>query len=68
FFARRRKSEPPSWLPEIGQDVKFLLADVLGGFSGKVSDVDDKGRLTILTEIMKRTVRVHATANQVEPV
>ncbi|MGJ4971037.1 transcription termination/antitermination protein NusG [Bradyrhizobium sp. HKCCYLRH1073] len=68
FFARRRKSEPPSWLPEIGQDVKFLLDDVLGGFSGKVSDVDDKGRLTILTEIMKRTVRVHATVNQVEPV
>jgi transcription antitermination factor NusG len=67
YFARKRKAGQPSWTPEIGQDVKFLVDEVLGGLEGKVSEVDEKGRITIFTEIMKRTVRVHVTANQIEP-
>jgi len=68
YFSRKCKRGGPSWLPAIGADVKFLLDEVLGGVGGTVSEVDDKGRITILTEIMKRTVRVHVTANQIEPV
>ncbi len=68
YFARKRKSGAPSWSPKINQDVKFLLDEVLGGLQGRVSEVDDKGRITVFTEIMKRTVRVHVTANQIEPV
>jgi transcription antitermination factor NusG len=67
YFDRKRKAGQSSWTPEIGQDVKFLVDEVLGGLEGKVSEVDDKGRITIFTEIMKRTVRVHVTANQIEP-
>ncbi len=55
-------------MPNVGDEVRFLLDEVLGGTVGKVSRVDDKGRITLLTEILKRTVRVHATANQIEPV
>lgn len=68
YFARKRKLGAPSWLPNVGDDVRFLLDEVLAGVDGKVSEVDDKGRITILTEIMKRTVRVRVTANQIEPV
>lgn len=68
YFSRKRKIGAPKWLPEVGDQVQFMLDEILGGLSGEVSDVDDKGRITILTEIMKRTVRVHATANQIEPV
>jgi transcription antitermination factor NusG len=68
YFARKRKAGAPAWLPEIGAEVRFLLDEVLAGVEGKVSEVDEKGRITILTEIMKRTVRVHVTANQIEPV
>ena len=68
YFARKRKLGPPSWLPDVGADVRFLLDEVLAGVEGTVSGVDDKGRITILTEIMKRTVRVRVTANQIEPV
>jgi len=68
YFARKRKKGAPAWLPDVGSEVRFLLDEVLAGVEGKVSEVDDKGRITILTEIMKRTVRVHVTANQIEPV
>ncbi len=68
YFSRKRKRGAPAWMPEIGAEVSVLLDEVLGGMRGKVSDVDDKGRITILTEIMKRTVRVKVTANQIEPV
>lgn len=68
YFARKRKHGAPSWLPQIGQEVKILLDEIMGGLQGMVSDVDEKGRIAILTEIMKRTVRVHVTANQIEPV
>lgn len=68
YFARKRKKGGSTWSPEINQDVKFLLDEVLGGLQGRVSEVDDKGRITVFTEIMKRTVRVHVTADQIEPV
>lgn len=68
YFARKRKAGAPSWMPDVGDEVRFLLDEVLGGVDGKVAEVDERGRITILTEIMKRTVRVHATTNQIEPV
>ncbi len=68
FFRRKRRIGAPAWMPNVGDEVRFLLDEVLGGTVGKVSRVDDKGRITLLTEILKRTVRVHATANQIEPV
>lgn len=68
YFSRKRKGAAPSWIPEVGQEVRFLVDEVLGGLQGKVDEVDDKGRIAIFTELMKRTVRVHATSNQIEPV
>lgn len=68
YFRRKRRFGAPAWMPSVGDEVRFLLDEVLGGTVGKVSRVDDKGRITLLTEILKRTVRVHATANQIEPV
>lgn len=68
YFSRKRKKNSPSWEPKMGQAVTVVLDEVLGGVRGTVSGLDSKGRITILTEIMKRTVRVSVTANQIEPV
>ncbi len=68
YFARKRRRGAPSWMPEVGAHVRVLLDEVMGGVDGRVSEVDERGRITLLTEIMKRTVRVHVTANQIEPV
>lgn len=64
----KKKKLADDWLPKIGDEVRFLVNQVMGHLTGRVSEVDERGRITILMEIMKRTVRVRATANQIDPV
>jgi transcription antitermination factor NusG len=68
YFARKRKRKGGAWEPTVGQEVRILVDEVLAGFTGRVSEIDSKGRIAIFTELMKRTVRVHVTADQIEPV
>lgn len=68
YLRQKRRPQMPAYLPEIGEEVRVLLEEVMGGTCGTVCEVDDKGRITLLTEIMKRTVRVKVSANQIEPV
>lgn len=68
YFSRKRKRSGATWTPMVGQEVRVLVDEVLGGCRGKVSEIDSKGRIAIFTELMKRTVRVHVTADQIEPV
>jgi len=58
----------PAYLPNVGDAVRFLVDEVLGGQRGVVADVDDDGRISLLMEIMKRTVLVKTTADRIEPV
>jgi transcription antitermination factor NusG len=67
----RKKKRPknlPIYIPQIGEEVSFLVEEVMGGKRGIVSEVDDDGRISILMDIMKRTVRVRTTADRIEPV
>lgn len=67
----RKKKRPktlPTYIPEVGEEVRFLVEEVMGGKTGIVSEVDEAGRISILMEIMKRTVRVRTTADRIEPV
>lgn len=68
YWRKKLHKFAPAYVPKLGETVSVLLDEVLGGLRGKVAEVDDKGRITLLTEIMKRTVRVKLTANQIEPV
>lgn len=68
YYRARRRKNAPAYIPKVGESVSFLVEEVLGGQRGKVSDIDEQGRITILMEIMKRTVRVRTTADRIEPV
>jgi hypothetical protein len=58
----------PVYTPKVGEEVRFMVDEVLGGRRGTVADIDDEGRISLLMEIMKRTVRVKTTADRIEPV
>jgi hypothetical protein len=64
----RSKGRTDVVIPKVGDNVKFLVDEVLGGQRGVVADVDEDGRISLLMEIMKRTVRVKTTADRIEPV
>lgn len=69
YFSKKNRLGAPGWMPEIGEKVRFLLDDVFGGQEATVSEIDDKGRITLLHELMKRTVRqTHVSANRIGPV
>lgn len=70
YRSKKRKRSPnvPAYIPNIGEEVSFLVEEALGGKRGTVADVDVDGRITILMEIMKRTVRVKTTSDRIEPV
>lgn len=68
MYLRQRGRPTIAFLPKIGEAVRFLVDEVLGGQRGIVSEVDDDGRISLLVEIMKRTVRVKTTADRIEPV
>ena len=68
YFRRKRRLGIPDYVPNVGDQVRILLDELLGGMTCTVAEVDEKGRITILAEIMKRAVRVKVTANQIEPV
>jgi transcription antitermination factor NusG len=65
---KKRQGQPPAWLPSVGDEVQVLVDEVLGGARGIVESVDERGRIVLLTEIMKRTGRLKLTAGQIEPV
>jgi transcription antitermination factor NusG len=68
YFHRKRRTTS-RYIPNIGDDVSVIVNQILGSsLRGKVSKIDDRGRIEILAEIMKRTVRIETTANQIEPV
>ncbi|WP_257165215.1 transcription termination/antitermination protein NusG [Bradyrhizobium sp. SRS-191] len=64
----RAKGRKTGYLPKVGDEVSVLVDEVLGGMKGRVDAVDERGRITLLTELMRRTVRVKLNANQIEPV
>lgn len=68
YYRKRKRKNAPLYIPNVGEEVSFLVEEVLGGQRGTVADVDDDGRITILMEIMKRTVRVKTTSDRIEPV
>lgn len=68
YLRKKFKKQISGYRPQIGEEVRILVDELLGGMTGKVSEMDSSGRITILTELMKRTVRVKLTANQIEPV
>lgn len=68
YWREAKRKMVDNWLPNVGDEVRFLVDGVMAGRTGKVDGVDDLGRITILMDIMKRTVRVRATANQIDPV
>jgi hypothetical protein len=68
YFRQRERKNAPAYMPKIGETVSFLVDEVLGGRRGTVAEVDDEGRISLLMEIMKRTVRVKTTADRIEPV
>lgn len=43
------------------------VCTLVDGLIGTIAEMDDKGRITLFVEIMKRTVRVKLSADQVEP-
>jgi hypothetical protein len=65
---KKRPKTAAAYIPEVGEEVRFLVEEVMGGKTGIVSEVDEAGRISILMEIMKRTVRVRTTADRIEPV
>lgn len=68
LWKKKRPKTLPAYIPDVGEEVMFLVGEVLGGQRGTVSEVDDDGRISILMEIMKRTVHVKTTADRIEPV
>ncbi len=68
YYRQRGRAGAPAYLPSVGDAVRFLVDEVLGGQRGVVADVDDDGRIGLLMEIMKRTVRVKTTSDRIEPV
>jgi hypothetical protein len=68
YYRESKRQNVPFYMPKVGEDVSFLVEEVLGGKRGRVEEVDDEGRITLLIEIMKRTVRVRTTADRIEPV
>ncbi|MDO9441371.1 MAG: transcription termination/antitermination NusG family protein [Beijerinckiaceae bacterium] len=68
LYERRKPLPKSAYEPAIGDAVEVLLTKFTGSVSGRVSEVDERGRITLLVEIMKRQVRVHATADQITPV
>lgn len=68
YYRSKKRKNAPVYIPTIGEEVSFLVEEVLGGQRGTVAEVDDDGRITILMEIMKRTVRVKTTSDRIEPV
>lgn len=68
YYRAKGRKNVPFLLPKVGDAVRFMVDEVLGGHRGIVADVDDDGRISLLMEIMKRTVRVKTTADRIEPV
>lgn len=68
YWRAKGRKAPSGYMPKVGDNVSFLVEEVLGGQRGVVADVDDEGRISLLMEIMKRTVRVKTTADRIEPV
>lgn len=68
MYCRARARPTPGYVPKVGDSVRVLVNQVLGGYGGTVAEVDDAGRITVLMDIMKRTVRVKMTRDQVDAV
>lgn len=69
YLSRKNRLGAGGWMPEIGDEVRFLLDDVLSGITGTVSEIDDHGRITVLTELLKRATPVkNVTLGRIEPV
>jgi len=68
YYRKKGRKNAPVYIPKVGETVRFLVEEVLGGRRGVVADIDDDGRISLLMEIMKRTVRVKTTADRIEPV
>lgn len=69
YLSRKNRLGDGGWMPEIGDEVRFLMDDVLSGITGTVSDIDDNGRITVLTELLKRATPVkNVTSGRIEPV
>jgi transcription antitermination factor NusG len=68
YYRAKGRKGAPVYMPKVGEAVKFMVDEVLGGRRGTVADIDDDGRISLWVEIMKRTVRVKTTADRIEPV
>ncbi|WP_316234645.1 transcription termination/antitermination NusG family protein [Bradyrhizobium sp. SZCCHNR1020] len=68
IYLRAKGRKLPDHMPKVGEEVRVLVDEVMGGLTGKVIEVDERGRITILAEIMKRMVPVKMTAAQIGPV
>lgn len=68
LFYRDKGRKIAGYQPAVGDEVRILLSAITDNMTGRVSDVDEKGRITILVELLKREVRVQATVNQIAPV
>jgi transcription antitermination factor NusG len=69
LYLRQKGRAPKScYLPKVGDEVTILLNEITGSLRGRISEVDARERITILVDLMKRQVRVHATADQITPV
>jgi transcription antitermination factor NusG len=68
YFNRRQSAIAfQSWRPDVGDEVSVVLDKALGELRGKVSSVDKRGRITLLTKLMMRTVQVTVTLEQIKP-
>jgi transcription antitermination factor NusG len=63
--AGRAGSKIDPWF-KTGEQVRIAVGEALAGYGGTIQDIDDHGRITLLTAIMKREVRVHLWQDQVE--
>lgn len=68
YWRRKKRKNTSVYMPRVGESIRFMVDEVLGGRAGTVADIDDAGRITLLMEIMKREVRVKTTADRIEPV
>lgn len=68
LYERSKPVSKSEYEPAIGDAVEVLMTKFTGNLRGRVSEIDERGRITLLVEIMKRQVRVHATADQITPV
>lgn len=60
-----QRNRPSGLKVRVNDRVRLLVDDVLGPREGTIADIDDAGRITLLMEIMKRTVRVRMTADRI---